>query len=109
MPRRRNRWEEIPVLLNFFTEGFARLYGSPVVSPSQRLVAACLEYPWPGNVRELQSFTQRFLIQRDEERSLQELQKSGKVMTGNSAAATPPGETSLTNLKKIGRQVNDTA
>ncbi len=109
IPPLRNRLEEIPVLLEHFIERFARLYGSPVVSPSQRLVAACLEYPWPGNVRELQSFTQRFLIQRDEERSLQELQKSGKVMTGNSAAGTPPGETSLTNLKKIGRQVKCSA
>src|SRR5258708_28768926 len=51
IPPLRNRLEEIPVLLEHFIERFARLYGSPVVSPSQRLVAACLEYPLPGNVR----------------------------------------------------------
>src|SRR5258708_35214055 len=102
IPPLRNRLEEIPVLPEHFIERFARLYGSPVVSLSQRLVAACLEYPWPGNVRELQSFPQRFLIQRDEERSLQELEESGKGMTGNSAASPPPAETSFTNFKKLG-------
>jgi len=109
IPPLRNRPEEIPLLLEHFLRRFARLYGRPVVPPSQRLVAACLEYSWPGNVRELQSFTQRFLIQGDEERSLQELQGVGRVMTGHPVAADSPAAPSLTNLKKLGQQVKSSA
>jgi two-component system response regulator AtoC len=109
IPPLRNRPEEIPLLLEHFLGRFARLYGCEVVPPSQRLVAACLEYSWPGNVRELQSFTQRFLIQGDEERSLQELQGVGRIMTGHPVTADSPTESSLTNLKKLGRQVKSSA
>lgn len=109
IPPLRNRLEEIPLLLEHFLGRFARLYGRPVVPPSQRLVAACLEYSWPGNVRELQSFTQRFLIQGDEERCLQELQGVGRVMTGHPVAADSPAESFATNLKKLGRQVKSSA
>jgi len=109
IPPLRNRPEEIPVLLEHFIERFARLYGCPAVPPSQRLVAACLEYSWPGNVRELQSFTQRFLIQGDEDRSLQELQGVGRIMTGHPVAAEAPAQSSQTNLKTLGRQVKSSA
>ena len=109
IPPLRSRPEEIPLLLEHFLGRFARLYGCEVVPPSQRLVAACLEYSWPGNVRELQSFTQRFLIQGDEERSLQELQGVGRIMTGHPVTADSPTESSLTNLKKLGRQVKTSA
>ena len=109
IPPLRSRPEEIPLLLEHFLGRFARLYGCEVVPPSQRLVAACLEYSWPGNVRELQSFTQRFLIQGDEERSLQELQGVGRIMTGHPVTADSPTESSLTNLKKLGRQVKSSA
>ena len=109
IPPLRSRPEEIPVLLGHFIERFARLYGCPVVPASQRLIAACLEYSWPGNVRELQSFTQRFLIQGDEERSLQELRGSGRVMTGGPIEADSPADSSRTNLKKLGRQVKSSA
>jgi transcriptional regulator with PAS, ATPase and Fis domain len=109
VPPLRSRPEEIPVLLGHFIERFARLYGCPVVPASQRLIAACLEYSWPGNVRELQSFTQRFLIQGDEERSLQELQGVGRVMTGGPVEADSPADSSRTNLKKLGRHVKSNA
>jgi two-component system, NtrC family, response regulator AtoC len=109
IPPLRSRPEEIPVLLEHFIERFALLYGCPVVPPSQRLIAACLEYSWPGNIRELQSFTQRFLIQGDEDRSIQELQAAGRVMIGPPSEIDSPGESSVTNLKKISRQVKSNA
>jgi transcriptional regulator with PAS, ATPase and Fis domain len=109
IPPLRARPEEIPVLLEHFIARFTRLYGCPAAPPSQRLVAACLEYSWPGNIRELQSFTQRFLIQGDEERSLQELQGVGKVMIGYPSEIGSPAESSMTNLKKIARAVKSNA
>jgi transcriptional regulator with PAS, ATPase and Fis domain len=109
IPPLRSRPEEIPHLLDYFVRRFAGLYGCPPVPPSQKLIAACMEYSWPGNIRELQSFTQRFLIQGDEERSINELRGVGRVMTGHSVAADSTEEDSLTNLKKLGRQVKSSA
>jgi two-component system, NtrC family, response regulator AtoC len=109
IPPLRARPEEIPVLLQHFIQGFSRLYGCPAAPPSQRLVAACLEYSWPGNIRELQSFTQRFLIQGDEALSLQELHGVGRVMPGIADPAISPREASMTNLKNLGRKVRSSA
>jgi transcriptional regulator with PAS, ATPase and Fis domain len=109
IPPLRSRPEEIPLLLEHFIGRFACLYGCPVVPPSQRLVAACMEYSWPGNIRELQSFTQRYLIQGDEERSIQELQVEGRVMMGSVDACSSPEEAPSTNLKKLGRKVKSNA
>jgi two-component system response regulator AtoC len=109
IPPLRSRPEEIPILLEHFIARFAHLYGCPVAPPSQRLVATCLEYSWPGNIRELQSFTQRFLIQGDEERSIQELQGAGRVSMGGTDADSSSEEGSSTNLKKLARLVKSNA
>jgi DNA-binding NtrC family response regulator len=92
-------------LLNHFLARFAPLYGCQFAVPSSRLIAACLQYPWPGNIRELQSFTQRFLIQGDEELSLRELQTAATVSTGATVASDALRETSFMSLKKLGRNV----
>jgi two-component system response regulator AtoC len=109
IPPLRSRPEEIPLLLEHFIRRFAGLYGCPVVPPSRSLVAACLEYPWPGNIRELQSFTQRLLIQGDEEHSIHELQGAAHVMAPNPVTGESVGNSSMTNLKKLGRQVKGSA
>lgn len=109
VPPLRSRPEEIPALLNHFIARFAPLYGSQVALPSSRLIAACLQYSWPGNIRELQSFTQRFLIQGDEELSIRELQTSSSVSTGVPAASDVLCETSSMSLKKLGRNVKCSA
>jgi two-component system, NtrC family, response regulator AtoC len=109
IPPLRSRPEEIPLLLEHFIRRFACLYGCPVVLPSQSLVAACLEYSWPGNIRELQSFTQRFLIQGDEERSIQELRLESRVTMVSAGADSSPEETPSTNLKSLTRKVKSNA
>jgi len=109
VPPLRSRPEEIPSLLNHFIGRFAPLYGCRIALPSPRLIAACLQYPWPGNIRELQSFTQRFLIQGDEELSIRELQKGATASTGSIDANDSLRETSFTNLKKLGREVKCSA
>jgi len=109
VPPLRSRPEEIPSLLNHFIGRFAPLYGCRIALPSPRLIAACLQYPWPGNIRELQSFTQRFLIQGDEELSIRELQKGATASTGSIDANDSLRETSFTNLKKLGQKVKCSA
>jgi len=109
IPPLRSRPEEIPLLLEHFIGRFASLFGCPIVAPSERLLAACLEYSWPGNIRELQSFTQRFLIQGDEERSLQELQGSARPILGSALADSSSQDAPSTNLKKLSRKVKSSA
>lgn len=109
VPPLRSRPEEIPALLNHFIRRFAPQYGSQVALPSSRFIAACLQYPWPGNIRELQSFTQRFLIQGDEELSIRELQTSSSVSAGVPVASDALCETSSMSLKKLGRNVKCSA
>jgi len=109
VPPLRSRPEEIPFLLNHFIARFAPLYGCLGTVPSPRLLAACLQYPWPGNIRELQSFTQRLLIQGDEELSIQELQKATTPSTENTGASDLLRETSYMNLKKLGLKVKCSA
>ena len=105
VPPLRSRPEEIPALLNHFIARFAPLYDCQITLPSTRLLAACLQYPWPGNIRELQSFTQRFLIQGDEELSIQELQKAATFSTVTTDASEAHRDGSFTTLKKLGRTV----
>jgi two-component system response regulator AtoC len=109
VPPLRSRREEIPFLLQHFVRQFAGIYGCPPLPPSRRLVAACMEYSWPGNIRELQSFTQRFLIQGDEQRSLLELQGAGRVMIGHPAAEISPLEAVPDSLKRLSRQIKSIA
>jgi two-component system response regulator AtoC len=109
VPPLRSRPEEIPALLSHFIARFAPLYGCQITSPSTRLISACLQYPWPGNIRELQSFTQRFLIQGDEELSIRELQKAETASIRVTDASDSLRETSFTNLKKLGRSVKCSA
>jgi two-component system, NtrC family, response regulator AtoC len=109
IPPLRSRPEEIPLLLEHFIGRFANLYGCPVVPPSQRLIAACLGYSWPGNVRELQGFTQRYLIQGNEDRSIEELHGANRIMIGRPAAEDSSGEAIPTNLKKLTRQIKTSA
>jgi len=105
VPPLRSRPEEIPALLNHFIARFAPLYGCQITLPSTRLLAACLQYPWPGNIRELQSFTQRFLIQGDEELSIRELQQAATLSAGITDASDSLREPSFMTLKKLGRAV----
>jgi len=105
VPPLRSRPEEIPALLNHFIARFAPLYDRPITLPSTRLLAACLQYPWPGNIRELQSFTQRFLIQGDEELSIQELRKAATLSSGIADASDSLREPSFMTLKKLGHAV----
>lgn len=60
-PPLRERREDIPPLIRFFTGKLNRRYGfSKQLSPE--LIAAFMEYDWPGNVRELENMTERVLV-----------------------------------------------
>jgi DNA-binding NtrC family response regulator len=53
VPPLRNRVEDIPELVEFFSRRFAERYKRPLWKPDADLLKRFCEFPWPGNVRQL--------------------------------------------------------
>lgn len=53
VPPLRERAEDIPRFIDFFSERFAAKYDRPRWRPSPERLQELCEYPWPGNLRQL--------------------------------------------------------
>jgi two-component system nitrogen regulation response regulator NtrX len=62
VPSLRERKDDIPLLVDYFLQSFARLYGQKPKKVSKATLRALMEYDWPGNVRELKNTIERFVI-----------------------------------------------
>ena len=62
VPPLRDRREDIPLLVRFFVERFARKSGKAIDTVPAEAMEALQRYPWPGNVRELQNVIERAVI-----------------------------------------------
>jgi DNA-binding NtrC family response regulator len=58
----RERREDIPALLEFFLDRYAREYRRPLPEVSAGALEALRSYDWPGNIRELENRAQRALL-----------------------------------------------
>ena len=54
VPALRERIEDIPAFIEFFSRQCAARYRLPVWQPSADVLAKFCEFPWPGNVRQLE-------------------------------------------------------
>ena len=54
VPSLRERIEDIPAFIDFFSRKCAARYRLPVWRPTADVLAAFCEFPWPGNVRQLE-------------------------------------------------------
>lgn len=75
----RQRRSEIPLLLGHCMNHLARRYGLEPTPFSAVLLDACQQYSWPGNLWQLESFVKRYLVTRDEEAALGELQNGLRI------------------------------
>jgi two-component system response regulator AtoC len=75
----RNRRGEIPLLLGHFMNQLVRHYGLEPTPFSAVLLEACERYAWPGNLKQMESFVKRYLVTRDEEAAVGELQSGIRV------------------------------
>jgi len=75
----RNRRAEIPLLLGHFMNQLARHYGLESTPFSPALLEACEQHAWPGNLKQMESFVKRYLVTRDEEAVIGELQSGIRV------------------------------
>ncbi|HTY85395.1 MAG TPA: sigma 54-interacting transcriptional regulator [Silvibacterium sp.] len=62
MPPLRKREEDIPLLVEYFLDRYARKAGKTFDSLSNRSLQLLQSYPWPGNIRELQNVIERSVI-----------------------------------------------
>jgi formate hydrogenlyase transcriptional activator len=62
IPSLRERREDIPVLVEYFIDRYARKAGKSFHSVNKRSLDLLQSYPWPGNIRELQNVVERSVI-----------------------------------------------
>ncbi|HEY2146306.1 MAG TPA: sigma-54 dependent transcriptional regulator, partial [Pirellulales bacterium] len=62
VPPLRERREDIPALIEYFLNRFARIAGVERPPLASEAVKALVDYSWPGNVRELEHLVQRLMI-----------------------------------------------
>jgi DNA-binding NtrC family response regulator len=67
VPPLRERREDIPVLVGYFIDRYARKAGKSVRGVNKRSLELLESYPWPGNIRELQNVIERSVIVCDAE------------------------------------------
>jgi PAS domain S-box-containing protein len=62
MPALRERADDIPLLVEYFIDRYARKAGKTIRRVNRRTLGHLRSYPWPGNVRELQNVIERSVI-----------------------------------------------
>ena len=62
VPPLRNRVEDVPTLVQYFTQRYAARIGKKIANIEKTTLALLQEYRWPGNVRELQNVIERAVI-----------------------------------------------
>jgi PAS domain S-box-containing protein len=67
VPSLRARREDIPMLVEYFIDRFARQAGKKIVHVDKKTLALIEAYPWPGNIRELQNVIERSVVLCDTE------------------------------------------
>ena len=91
LPPLRERREDIPLLVHFFTQKFATRMRKPIQRIPTETMIALTRYSWPGNIRELQNLIERAVIlSRGQvlDVPLAELKRNGKTAGNQSGSST---------------------
>jgi PAS domain S-box-containing protein len=62
IPPLRERGEDIPLLVEYFIDRYARKAGKRFTTVHKKTLRLLESYPWPGNIRELQNVIERSVI-----------------------------------------------
>ncbi len=74
LPPLREHREDIPLLIQHFSEILANRYGIPRLTISDEAIEKLVQYNWPGNVRELQNVIERvFVLAKDDRIAVSDL------------------------------------
>ena len=67
LPPLRDRKEDIPALVEFFTKKYCEENGRPLYRFSSEALKVLMDYHWPGNVRELENVVERAVVLSQDE------------------------------------------
>jgi two-component system response regulator AtoC len=95
MPHLRDRVEDLPELVRYFLETFAKKYNSTPAPISPNIMRALARHSWPGNIRELRNLVERYAILGGEESLVHQLQQSDYAAESRRAANTNGGAIEL--------------
>lgn len=62
IPPLRKRLEDIPRLIEYYTDLYSRKYNKEITAISENTYQSFVEYEWPGNIRELKNLIERAVI-----------------------------------------------
>ncbi|MCU1294281.1 MAG: Formate hydrogenlyase transcriptional activator [Bryobacterales bacterium] len=62
VPALRERKEDIPMLVEYFIDRYARKAGKSFQAVNKKSLDLLQAYPWPGNIRELQNVVERSVV-----------------------------------------------
>jgi two-component system response regulator AtoC len=91
MPALRERLEDLPSLIDFFTSRYNARFHKSVMGVSDEALAVLRSYWWPGNVRELQNLVER-LVATDERGFIAEEDLPLELQLVRLKAKTPSSE-----------------
>lgn len=91
MPALRDRVEDIPRFIEYFSRKFAARYSRPVWQPDPVTLRRFCEYRWPGNIRQLSFVIEQSYVLQCE-----------PILPGSSPASDPRGaQLPFTNLGRL--------
>jgi two-component system response regulator AtoC len=113
VPPLRERASEIPLLVNYFVERYARLYRRDGFTISPSVMGRLARQRYPGNVRELENLVKRMIVLNDPLMTRITLPDAGSN-GGPSLSSSPSAPESATtsqesSLKEIGRRASQAA
>jgi formate hydrogenlyase transcriptional activator len=102
VPPLRERREDIPLLVEYFIDRYARKAGKSIRGVNKKTLNLFQSYPWPGNIRELQNIIERAVIVCEAEN----LSVDENWLTHRPLAAQPKGQHDL--IAKLAAQEKET-
>jgi PAS domain S-box-containing protein len=102
VPPLRQRKEDIPMLVEYFIDRYARKAGKKIRTIQKSTLELLLTYSWPGNIRELQNVVERSLIICEGETfSVDPSWISGECGQARSGNQPPTGKSAAQEKEKI--------
>jgi DNA-binding NtrC family response regulator len=98
IPPLRERSGDIPILIAYFLEHYAKKYNKPSVRIPKSILSRLEAYPWPGNIRELRHAIERAVILSEGD-----LLEFGDLLTDSSFRHLSREESTL-NLQEMERR-----
>jgi formate hydrogenlyase transcriptional activator len=99
IPPLRERKEDIPLLVSYFAQKFAKQMQKKIESVSPAVMKGLTAWEWPGNIRELENFIERAVILtrgKSLEAPLGELRKSNAE--GHASATRDSGQQDIARI-----------